>query len=1000
MRFGILGPLLVDGKNAEAVLPSRTQRAILALLLVNYDSAVSPDRMLEEIWGEALPSSGINTVRYHVSKMREALGSGASIETRPGGYAVGADGTEFDRLDFEQSVRLGLRQRVEEEYEAASTTLRGALEIWRGSPLEEFAGYDFAREAEIQLREQRQNALVNLHDCDLALGAGVEVIDQVTRHLTEYPENDHMRGQLMRAMYRAGRQTEALEVYRRRVETLSERGLDPPGELKSIEYRILIHTLDATPSEFGPVPIPATHDQLFGREPDVNDIVDSLAHRQLVTVTGLGGIGKTRVAIESARQYSASSGSSVAFADLTQVANPESLDSHVAEACGLRQQTGRSSLQALAAHLAANPMLLVLDNCEALPVRDRLPELIRSVLTAAPLSRVLTTSRIPLGIEGEQSMLLGPIDFTQGPIQPTTESSPAAVQLLLDRAELAGVRKRDLGSVVEPYAAAICAAAGGHPLAIELAARQIRATSAEDVLEELRREGASETEDAVARLIDWTYRELAPNEQQLFRRLGVVARGLSLAAALEFGTALGATGVKNQLARLVEVGLIERTNKNGTTRYNFLEPVRKRAHELLDAAEADGVVQAYERTFVRRARELGIQLMNDPRAAKAVAADEDNYTVLMERALNRGDPMAAARIATFLDYYWVFVGKARAGKRWIDRIAASLEGIAASRFDSPRPVAESLVTAAVSRSQGFLASVEREYDEAERLLVEAIDRFDHVEHELRSLTDNASSSGRLRASAVRGGAWARFHLARNLTAKHFSRHGFTAGSDDQDLVDRAAELYQEVERAFGSEPGWASDLAYMLPFAAWNARQHQQGRPEEWFTKALNTAIAHELVVPAGIAHANLAWYCLVDRPSPDEALQHVEESIHTFRTVGDVYSLEIALTIRAIAALQSNNRTLLEDALREALTLMAIQGSREWDYITAGVAAVAMASPQREGLETVVGWLDSTHPNWRELLVAMGVPEASVEFDIGAPTGQHLSPAAVAEVALRSIAA
>jgi YVTN family beta-propeller protein len=235
MEFRILGSLEVEVDGRLLKLGGAKQRAVLALLLLHTNDVLSRERLIDELWGASPPDTATTALQVHISQLRKLLGSDR-IVTRAPGYALRVDSGELD-LDRFQS--LTATARGQEPLDAAET-LRSALGLWRGSPLADLEGLPFARREQLRLEELRLGALAERIEADLVLGRDAEVVSELEGLVAEHPLRERLRGQLMVALYRSGRQAEALEVYRSGRRLLDdELGLEPGEELKRLERAIL-----------------------------------------------------------------------------------------------------------------------------------------------------------------------------------------------------------------------------------------------------------------------------------------------------------------------------------------------------------------------------------------------------------------------------------------------------------------------------------------------------------------------------------------------------------------------------------------------------------------------------------------------------------------------------------------------------------------------------------------------------------------------------------------
>jgi DNA-binding SARP family transcriptional activator len=236
MEFRILGPLEIVQQGRPLALGGARQRALLALLLTRANEVVSTDRLIDELWGERPPKAADNALQYHVSRLRKLLASSEAIVTKAPGYLIRVGLDELDLLRFERLVEEGQRSSPE----AAARLLREALELWRGPALADLAHESFAQPEILRLEELRLVALERRIDADLALGRAAELVAELDALVREHPLRERLRAQLMLALYRSGRQAEALEVYRQTRRLLvDELGIEPSPALHELEQAIL-----------------------------------------------------------------------------------------------------------------------------------------------------------------------------------------------------------------------------------------------------------------------------------------------------------------------------------------------------------------------------------------------------------------------------------------------------------------------------------------------------------------------------------------------------------------------------------------------------------------------------------------------------------------------------------------------------------------------------------------------------------------------------------------
>ncbi|MFC7584913.1 BTAD domain-containing putative transcriptional regulator [Nonomuraea antimicrobica] len=536
MRFAVLGPLEVTTDDGRAVrVPELKVRALLACLLAHPGQVVADERLIRALWGPQPPGNPLGALRARVSQLRRALdeaepGARELVVTRPPGYLVAA-GTDARR--FQEALE---RSRAAAEPGERAALLAEALSWWRGPAFADFADLaagTLTRGAALRLEEQRLTALEDYADVRLDLGQDASQLGELAELAARHPARERFHALLMRALYRSGRQAEALEVYHALRERLrDELGLDPGPEIVALHRAILEQSpsLRRPPGIAPPPParLPEPLTQLVGRDDVLAELVDLPGTARLVTLTGTGGVGKSRLALEAARLLSGSFPGGAHLVELAAV--PGSLTGGVvdavAAALGLRADDGAADpAERIAAALGARRTLLVLDNCEH--VVEPVAKLTELLLRAGPQTRVIATSREPLGVTGEvvrQVPALG---------------ADAAMRLFAVRAAEAApgfaLTEADAGAVET-----ICRRLDGIPLALELAAARVRALGVRVVAERLddrfrllsagRRAGPTHQRTLRA-AIDWSWDLLTEPERIVLRRLAVQAGGCTLEAA-------------------------------------------------------------------------------------------------------------------------------------------------------------------------------------------------------------------------------------------------------------------------------------------------------------------------------------------------------------------------------------------------------------------------------------------------------------------------------------
>jgi predicted ATPase/DNA-binding SARP family transcriptional activator len=653
MDYRILGPLeLAHGRAVGK------QGALAGLLLLHANRTLGAERLIEALWGDDRPRSAANLLQGYVSQLRKLLGP-ERITTVPGGYQASAAADQLDSLRF---VRL-----VDEGREAAdparmSALLAEALGLWRGKLLEGLP-LDISVEPEARrLEELRQEALELRLAADLDLGRSVVVELEVL--VAAEPLRERPRELLMLALYRSGRQAEALGQYRRaRRALVDELGIEPGQTLKDLEQSILRQdpSLDVHKPEPAGLVVPPS--PLIGRERELEHALDVLRRPdvRLLTLTGTGGIGKTRLALELARLLHGELTDGAMVVPLASVADPALVASTIAQALGV-------SPSELHSYLGPRSLLLVLDNLEhLLPAAPVLTDL----LAAAPGLRLLVTSTAVLHLYDEHVLEVPTLDVPERGGEVDLGDVPS-VALFVRRARAANDRFA-LDRSSGPPVAEICRRLDGLPLAIELAAARTKLLPPRALLERLGdrldvlgggSRDAPPRQRTLRATLDWSHGILDPGEQRLFARLGVFAGGCTLEAA---EAVCGDGGpLLDVLASLVDKSLLRPVGDE--PRFAMLETQREYAVERLEQSrEADLIRSRHLEYFTGLAERAEPELRGERQLQwhARLEADNDNFRAALAHAIAGGRSALALRLAIALTRFWHVRGHTPEGRRWL-----------------------------------------------------------------------------------------------------------------------------------------------------------------------------------------------------------------------------------------------------------------------------------------------------------------------------------------------
>jgi predicted ATPase/DNA-binding SARP family transcriptional activator len=721
LRINVLGPLEVRAGPGLAVVEvagPRLRRLLLRLAL-DPGRVVTTGQLVDAVWDQDPPAGAANALQALVSRLRRLLPG--ALESAPAGYRLAVPAEAVDAVRFEALAQAG-RERLGSDPGRARELLAEALELWRGPALAEVAMAAFAGPAVARLEDLRLRALEDRAEADLAAGAGDRLVAELEELVAAHPLRERLSGQLLRALAMAGRQADALGAYERlRARLADELGIDPSPELQALHVAVLRGELTpkapavgaaappaSTPSEAPApaAPTPRTNlrspiTSFVGRGDDLTRITGAFAGARLVTLTGPGGAGKTRLAAEAAGRLLDRMPDGVWLVELAPVADPVDLPQAVLSLFGARElrllaapgMTAVAPLDRLVEAIGNRRLLLVADNCEHLV--EAAAKLVDHLLARCPGLSVLATSREPLGIAGEVLHPVGPLAVPDGEVGPAEALAYPSVRLLADRGAAARpgftVHETTVGPVLR-----ICRALDGMPLAIELAAARLHALAPEQVAARLddrfrlladgRR--PLPRHQTLRAVIDWSWELLGPDEQVLLRRLAVFAGGATLEAAERVLAGPGPAGpaadeVLYLLAGLVAKSLVVAAEGDGGgVRYRMLETVRAYGVErLAEAGEDQALARAHAAWFLElaEAAEPELRRRDQLRWLDRLAAERDNLHAALRWATDGGDADTALRLAAALGWYWFLTSARAESLEWTAKAVALPGGDAGAR---------------------------------------------------------------------------------------------------------------------------------------------------------------------------------------------------------------------------------------------------------------------------------------------------------------------------------
>lgn len=907
VRVELLGGLRVsvDGRDVDdRAWKLRKAKHLVKLLALAPQHRLPRERVLDMLWPDLDPSAAANNFRHTLHVSRRALDPSGSprsriLEQSDGVLALAPpDQIWVDVAVFTDLARVARHSRDPRAYERAIALYRG--DLLPEDPYEDWAAGQ--REQLCALHVSLLNEVAQLHE---RAGRAVDAVAGYERAIGIDPTNEDAHAALMRLHARAGDRRRALRQYEILREALRrELDAEPDQSIELLREQILGGALGSAEPVTGRAAhnLPVQLTTFVGRERELSRVREALAAGRLVTLTGAGGSGKTRLALETAGSVLDEYPEGVWLVELAPLSDGSLIAPAIVRAMGERADPAREPLDWLAGRIGPRRLLLVLDNCEhlvagAAAVAGRL-------LARCPEVRILATSRRSLAIAGEVLLEVPPLsvpDLARAGSLADLETE--AVHLFLQRAKLVRpeFRLRDGNAAT---VARICVRLDGMPLALELAAAQLRAHSVEELasrLDDRFRVLVSDDERAMERhrslqdAIDWSYEQLEPAERVLFERLSVFPGGWTVGSAQEIASddPLARFAVSAILERLVDRSLVVvEAWRDESVRYRMLETVRTYARERLVArdGEAEAVARRHA-AYVAHVADEAEPKLRGPEGARWLAVIEDlheDVRLALRYYRDRGDRAALARLAGALGWFWYQRGYESEGREWL--------GVA-RREGEP----DGLMRWRVLNALGILERIQGD-------LVEGSATFEEALRVARDVGDRRAVSITLNALAL--------------------------VAQQRGELERAFELHAEslgLAEALGDRIGTATALNNLGLLAM------ERGDLESsagYLERALTLAreIGYAKAVSAALQNLGIAMHA---QDRLDRAAELFEEALELSRSAGDRRAVGVVQTNLALARHDAGDDGAARVLYAEALP--ALEAAR--DKLGIAEALVGLAS-------------------------------------------------------------
>jgi predicted ATPase/DNA-binding SARP family transcriptional activator/DNA-binding CsgD family transcriptional regulator len=677
---------------------SKKASTLVKLLALAPGHRMHREQVMDFLWPDLGTKAASNNLRQVVYGARRVLASASDL---PGRYlgsreehlVLCPEGQLWVDVDaFEEASSTARRSRDPSAYGAA-------IDLYAGDLLPEDRYERWAEGRRNELRQLYLGLLIELAGLHEGRGEHALAIETLRKATSEEPTLEEAHASIMRLYALSGRHERALAQYERLRDALQS-GFDtrPTEATRRLRNEIASGELLPKPPA-GPVlpapsdgakhNLPAPMSSFVGREREMVDLRRSLSMTRLLTLTGAGGSGKTRLALEMGRDLVGMYPDGVWLVELAPLLDDGLVTQEVANVLGVQERPGEPLAGTLAKALAGKEVLLVLDNCEH--VVEAAARLVYKLLASCPRLKVLATSRESLAVLGEVNWAVPPLSLpdgtTDGKLTAGSLVRYEAVRLFVDRCRLR-IPDFELTWENAQAVARVCRRLDGIPLAIELATARMGTLAVEQVAQRLDASldvlrgnirGAAPRQQTLRAALDWSYNLLSEGERTFFRRLSAFAGGWTLAAAEEVcsGDGIGREDILDLLGGLVDKSLVVAgASTDGAVRYKMLQPIRQYAREKLkESGEIEEVQSRHVTYFLALAEEAQPELAGPQQRlwVERLEGEHDNLREAISWVLQRGEDPLALRFGGALWRFWFQGGYLSEGVRWLEQVLAGAE---------------------------------------------------------------------------------------------------------------------------------------------------------------------------------------------------------------------------------------------------------------------------------------------------------------------------------------